>query len=61
MDFGIFTFGELSRNLSTGKALSPQQRLKEIIELTKLADQAAWDSWVWASITGAISPCPPRK
>ncbi|HSN37266.1 MAG TPA: LLM class flavin-dependent oxidoreductase [Arthrobacter sp.] len=40
MDFGIFTFGELSRNLSTGKALSPQQRLREIIELAKLADQA---------------------
>ena len=40
MDFGIFTFGELSRNLSTGSSLSPQQRLKEIIELAKLADQA---------------------
>src|SRR6478672_3528830 len=40
MDFGIFTFGELSRNISTGSALSPQQRLKEIIELAKLADQA---------------------
>lgn len=40
MDFGIFTFGELSRNISTGAALSPQQRLKEIIELAKLADQA---------------------
>lgn len=40
MDFGIFTFGELSRNINTGAALSPQQRLKEIIELAKLADQA---------------------
>ena len=40
MDFGIFTFGELSRNLRTGKALSPQQRLKEVIEFAKLADQA---------------------
>lgn len=40
MDFGIFTFGELSRNPSNGTALSPQQRLKEIIELAKLADQA---------------------
>ena len=40
MDFGIFTFGELSRNSNTGAALSPQQRLKEIIELAKLADQA---------------------
>ncbi len=40
MDFGIFTFGELTRDSSTGIALSPQQRLKEIIELAKLADQA---------------------
>lgn len=40
MDFGIFTFGELSRNINTGSALSPQQRVKEIIELAKLADQA---------------------
>ncbi|MET4137608.1 LLM class flavin-dependent oxidoreductase [Pseudarthrobacter sp. PvP090] len=40
MDFGIFTFGELSRDPSTGMALSPQQRLKEIIELAKLAEQA---------------------
>lgn len=40
MDFGIFTFGELSRNETTGRALSPHQRLAEIIELARLADQA---------------------
>ncbi|MFP3463777.1 LLM class flavin-dependent oxidoreductase [Arthrobacter globiformis] len=40
MDFGIFTFGELSRSLSTGSVLSPQQRLADTIELAKLADQA---------------------
>lgn len=40
MDFGIFTFGELSRNLKTGTSLSPHQRLAELIELAKLADQA---------------------
>jgi alkanesulfonate monooxygenase SsuD/methylene tetrahydromethanopterin reductase-like flavin-dependent oxidoreductase (luciferase family) len=40
MDFGIFTFGELSRNIDTGSALSPRQRVHEIIELAKLADQA---------------------
>ncbi|GLB69219.1 LLM class flavin-dependent oxidoreductase [Arthrobacter mangrovi] len=40
MDFGIFTFGELTRNLTTGEALSPHRRLKELIELAKLADQA---------------------
>ncbi|MET3721723.1 LLM class flavin-dependent oxidoreductase [Arthrobacter sp. UYEF21] len=39
MDFGIFTFGELTRSVSTGSAPSPQQRPKEIIELAKLADQ----------------------
>jgi probable LLM family oxidoreductase len=39
MDFGIFTFGELTRS-DTGSALSPHQRLKELIELAKLADQA---------------------
>lgn len=40
MDFGIFTFGELTRNIETGAALSPHQRLKELIEPAKLADQA---------------------
>ncbi|VXC06908.1 LLM class flavin-dependent oxidoreductase [Arthrobacter sp. 8AJ] len=40
MDFGIFTFGELSRNGRTGLAQSPHQRLEEIIGLAKLADQA---------------------
>ena len=40
MDFGIFTFGELSRNLKTGTSLSPHQRLSELIELAKLAGQA---------------------
>ncbi|MFE4541157.1 LLM class flavin-dependent oxidoreductase [Arthrobacter sp. NPDC056727] len=40
MDFGIFTFGELSRDITTGSAMPPRQRLAEIIELAKLADQA---------------------
>ena len=40
MDFGIFTFGELSRNGQTGLAQSPHQRLEEIIGLARLADQA---------------------
>lgn len=40
MDFGIFTFGELSRDIGTGSAMPPRQRLAEIIELARLADQA---------------------
>ncbi|MCX2747768.1 LLM class flavin-dependent oxidoreductase [Arthrobacter sp. MI7-26] len=44
MDFGIFTFGELSRDIRTGVSPSPQQRLKDIIELAKLAEQAGLSS-----------------
>ncbi|QTG81134.1 LLM class flavin-dependent oxidoreductase [Arthrobacter crystallopoietes] len=40
MDFGIFTFGELTRNIDSGKSFSPHQRLTELIELAKIADQA---------------------
>jgi probable LLM family oxidoreductase len=40
MDFGIFTFGELTRNIDSGESLSPHQRLSELIELAKIADQA---------------------
>lgn len=40
MDFGIFTFGELTRNSDSGESLSPHQRLTELIELAKIADQA---------------------
>jgi probable LLM family oxidoreductase len=40
MDFGIFTFGELTRNIDSGDSLSPHQRLTELIELAKMADQA---------------------
>ncbi|WP_284753647.1 LLM class flavin-dependent oxidoreductase [Arthrobacter sp. efr-133-R2A-120] len=40
MDFGIFTFGELSRDIKAGVSLSPHQRVKDIIELAKLAEQA---------------------
>jgi probable LLM family oxidoreductase len=40
MDFGIFTFGELTRSIESGKSLSPHQRLTELIELARIADQA---------------------
>jgi probable LLM family oxidoreductase len=40
MEFGIFTFGELTRNADTGVGLSPHQRLTELIELAKIADQS---------------------
>jgi alkanesulfonate monooxygenase SsuD/methylene tetrahydromethanopterin reductase-like flavin-dependent oxidoreductase (luciferase family) len=42
MDFGIFTFGELTRGPS-GDARSAAQRIDETIRLAKLADEAGLD------------------
>lgn len=42
MDFGIFTFGELTRN-ATGTPRSAAQRIDETIRLAKLADEAGLD------------------
>lgn len=42
MDFGIFTFGELTRGPS-GDARSAAQRIDETIQLAKLADEAGLD------------------
>ncbi|WP_080875975.1 LLM class flavin-dependent oxidoreductase [Oceanobacillus timonensis] len=43
MEFGLYTLGDHLANPSTGKRISAQQRLQEIIELAKLADQAGLD------------------
>jgi alkanesulfonate monooxygenase SsuD/methylene tetrahydromethanopterin reductase-like flavin-dependent oxidoreductase (luciferase family) len=42
MDFGIFTFGELTRDPS-GSARTAAQRTEETIQLAKLADEAGLD------------------
>lgn len=42
MDFGIFTFGELTRD-ATGNARTAAQRIDETIRLAKLADEAGLD------------------
>lgn len=39
-EMGIFTFGELTQAHGGGEFLNPQQRLREFIELGKIADQA---------------------
>ena len=43
MEFGIYTLGDHLPNPITGERISAQQRLKEIIEFAKLADQAGID------------------
>lgn len=43
MEIGIYTFGDLGPNPLTGETTSTSQRLREIIELGKMADEAGLD------------------
>jgi alkanesulfonate monooxygenase SsuD/methylene tetrahydromethanopterin reductase-like flavin-dependent oxidoreductase (luciferase family) len=43
MEFGIYTLGDHIPNPLTGERISAQQRIHEIIELAKLAEQAGID------------------
>ncbi|MEQ2528069.1 LLM class flavin-dependent oxidoreductase [Bacillaceae bacterium CLA-AA-H227] len=43
LEFGIYTLGDHLPNPETGERISAQERLKEIIEYAKLADQAGLD------------------
>jgi probable LLM family oxidoreductase len=43
MELGICTFGELTRDPATGHILSPEQRLRNLVEEIELADQVGLD------------------
>ena len=40
MELGLYTFGDIIRNPITGKILSYEERLKQMLELAVIADQA---------------------
>ncbi len=42
-EIGLFTFGELTADAATGALLPPARRLREFIELARIADQAGLD------------------
>jgi alkanesulfonate monooxygenase SsuD/methylene tetrahydromethanopterin reductase-like flavin-dependent oxidoreductase (luciferase family) len=42
-EFGLYTFGELTPDPKTGKAISAQQRFADILAAAKLADDAGFD------------------
>lgn len=42
-EFGLYTLGDLTEDIHTGKKMSPHQRLKEIVEAAMLADEAGID------------------
>jgi probable LLM family oxidoreductase len=43
MELGIYTFGELSPDPETGRTISPEQRLRNLVEEIELADQVGLD------------------
>jgi alkanesulfonate monooxygenase SsuD/methylene tetrahydromethanopterin reductase-like flavin-dependent oxidoreductase (luciferase family) len=43
MEIGIFTFGELTVDPATGRSIDPAVRMREFIDLVKLADEAGLD------------------
>lgn len=45
MELGVYTFGELTRDPSTGHLISPAQRLRDLIEEVELADQVGLDAF----------------
>lgn len=45
LEFGMYTLGDHAPNPLTGKRISAGQRIHEIIELAKLAEQAGLDSF----------------
>jgi probable LLM family oxidoreductase len=43
MQFGLFTFGDLTPDRHTGLTISAQQRLQEVVAAAKLADEVGFD------------------
>src|SRR5436305_10913657 len=43
MELGIYTFAELTPDAQTGQAISPAQRLRDLLEEIELADQVGLD------------------
>ena len=43
MELGIYTFAELTPDAETGRTVSPQRRLRDLIEEVELADQVGLD------------------
>ena len=43
MELGIYTFGDLTKDPVTGRSVSPQVRMDQMMEMARLADQAGLD------------------
>lgn len=56
MELGITTFAETTPHVGTGYVATHAERLREIVEEIKLADQVGLDVYVLGNITVKITP-----
>jgi hypothetical protein len=52
MEFGIYSFVELTPDADTGTLISPEQRFRDLLEEIELADQVGLELFGIGSITG---------
>lgn len=45
MEIGLFTFGDMGIDPETGKPISPEERMRRLMEEVKLADEVGLDVW----------------
>ena len=43
MELGLYTFGDIVKDPGTGKAVSPQERMRQMLEMARIADEAGLD------------------
>ena len=57
MEIGLYTFAELQEDPHDGSMISPQQRMRDLIEEAELADQVGLDVFGVGSTTAPTSSC----
>ncbi len=58
MELGVYTFAERTPDPVTGRTVSAQERLSDLLEEIELADRVASTCSASASITAPTSRCP---
>jgi alkanesulfonate monooxygenase SsuD/methylene tetrahydromethanopterin reductase-like flavin-dependent oxidoreductase (luciferase family) len=43
MELGLYTFGDVIPDLNTGKMISPRERMKQMLDMAQIADEAGLD------------------
>ena len=61
MELGLYTFGDLVPDPRTGRAPTPQERMRQMIDMAVLADKAGLDIVGVGEHHGGGSSIPPPR